>query len=89
MTDLRDQLAAFEATAEAIEDAMVPRIGRDLGTIHRDPIVAACVAAALQVMADEIDRGPTFPLPPSVISALVRERAERLARPAAEPTEEP
>lgn len=36
------------------------------------------VAAALRVMADEIDRGPTFPLPPSVISALVRERADRL-----------
>lgn len=68
------------AAAEAIEDAMVPRIGRDLGTIHRDPIVAACAAAALRVMADEIDRGPTFPLPPSVISALVRERADRIAR---------
>lgn len=72
--------AMITAAAEAIEDAMMPRIGRDLGTIHRDEIVAACVAAALQVMADEIDRGPTFPLPPSVISALVRERAERLVR---------
>lgn len=35
-------------------------------------------AAALRAMADEIDRGPTFPLPPSVISALVRERADGL-----------
>jgi len=67
------------AAAEAIEDEAVPRIGRDLGTIHRDAIVSAGVAAALRVMADEIDRGPTFPLPPSVISALVRERADGLA----------
>lgn len=43
-----------------------------------DPWAAAGAAAALRVMADEIDRGPTFPLSPSVISALVRERAERL-----------
>jgi hypothetical protein len=70
--------AMITAAAEAIEEAMVPRIGRDLGTIHRDPIVAACVAAGLRVMADEIDRGPTFDLPPSVISALVRERADGL-----------
>lgn len=40
--------------------------------------VAAAAAAALRVMADEIDRGPTTFLPPSVISALVRERADRL-----------
>lgn len=62
--------------AEAIEDTAIRLIGRDLGTIHRNEIVAAGIAAALRVMADEIDRGPTFPLPPSVISALVRERAE-------------
>lgn len=37
------------------------------------PIIAA---QALRQTADEIDRGPTFPLPPSVISELVRERAE-------------
>jgi hypothetical protein len=66
------------AAAEAIEDVMVRHLGRDLGTIHRDAIVAAGTAAALRVMADEIDRGPTFPLPPSVISALVRERADGL-----------
>lgn len=67
------------AAAEAIEDVAIRRIGRDLGTVNRDEIVSAGVAAALQVMADEIDRGPTFPLPPSVISALIRERAEGLA----------
>jgi hypothetical protein len=66
------------AAAEALEEAAIPLIGRDLGTIHRDAIVAAAVAAALRVMADEIDRGPTFPLPPSVISELVRERASGL-----------
>ncbi len=41
----------------------------------------AGIAGAPRGKVDEIDRGPTFPLPPSVISALVRERAERLARP--------
>lgn len=64
------------AAAEAIEDAAITRIGRDLGTVHRDTIVAAGVAAALRGMADIIDRGPTFPPSPSVISALVRERAD-------------
>lgn len=34
------------AAAEAIEDAAIPLIGRDLGTVHRDTIVAAGVAAA-------------------------------------------
>jgi hypothetical protein len=66
------------AAGEAIEDVAIRLIGRDLGTIHRDEIVGAGVAAALRVMADEIDRGPSFPLPPSVISALVRERADGL-----------
>lgn len=65
--------------AVAIEDVMIRRLGRDLGTIYRDEILVACLAAGLRVMADEIDQGPTFPLPPSVISELVRERAGRLA----------
>jgi hypothetical protein len=68
----------LKAVGEAIEEVAIQRIGRDLGTLHRDEIVAAGVAAALRVMADEVDRGPTFPLPPSVISALIRERAEGL-----------
>ncbi len=41
-------------------------------------VLEEAIAAGLRVMADEIDRGPTFPLPPSVISALVRERADRI-----------
>jgi hypothetical protein len=40
--------------------------------------VAAVAGAALRVMADEIDRGPTFRMPPAVISELVRERAAGL-----------
>lgn len=35
-------------------------------------------AEALREMAERIDRGPTFPVPPSVISALVRERADSI-----------
>jgi len=38
------------------------------------------IADALRDMADRIDRGPTFPLPPSVISALIRERADDITR---------
>lgn len=41
-------------------------------------VLEEAIAAALRVMADEIDQGPTFPLPPSIISTLVRERADRL-----------
>lgn len=33
------------------------------------------IAAVLEAVADDIDRGPTFPIPPSVVSALVREKA--------------
>lgn len=31
--------------------------------------------AVLEAAAEHIDKGPTFPLPPSVVSELVRERA--------------
>ena len=40
-----------------------------------DEAIAAGLAAVLDLMADEIDRGPTFPMPPNIISELVRERA--------------
>lgn len=36
------------------------------------------LAAALRAMAREVDAGPTFELPPSVISELIRERADSL-----------
>lgn len=39
--------AAVHAAAEAIEDRAMELIGRDLGTIHRNEIVAAGLAAAL------------------------------------------
>lgn len=66
------------AAAEALWPHLPGEVqdGYELADTHR--WAAAVVAAALQVMADEIDRGPTFPLPPSVISQLVRERAEGL-----------
>ena len=44
-----------------------------------DRMLRAYGAALLRDMADRIDRGPSFPLPPSVFSALVRERAADLA----------
>ncbi len=47
--------------------------------LDAEAIIRTAITAALRDMADLIDRGPTFPLPPSVISALVRERADNLA----------
>jgi hypothetical protein len=41
--------------------------------------IAEIVAEALRDAANEIDAGPNFPLPPSIISALIRERADRVA----------
>lgn len=38
------------------------------------------IAAVLELVADDIDSGPTFPIPPSVISALVREKAQDLVQ---------
>lgn len=43
-----------------------------------DAVVAAGVVAALRGMADLVDSGPTFPMPPSIISALIRERADQI-----------
>jgi hypothetical protein len=40
--------------------------------------IGRAIADALDDMAARIDNGPTFPLPPSVISELVRERAADL-----------
>lgn len=42
--------------------------------------VEAAKAQALEQAADAIDRGPTFPISPSIISALVRERAAAYRR---------
>lgn len=38
------------------------------------------IAAVLEAVADDIDSGPTFRVPPSVISALVREKAADLVQ---------
>lgn len=34
------------------------------------------IAAVLELLADDIDLGPDVPLPPSVFSALLREKAD-------------
>ena len=49
IADLANAMRA--AAAEAIEGEAMSRIGRDLGTVHRDAIVAAGLAAALRVLA--------------------------------------
>lgn len=50
--------------------------------------IGRAIAEGLEDMADAIDKGPTFPLPPSVISALVRERAADLRATGLPSTEE-
>ncbi len=72
-----------DAMITAAAEAVWPELKSGVQDQYEEPDnirrwVAAGVAAALRVMADEIDRGPTFALPPSVISALVRERADGL-----------
>lgn len=57
--------SAAEKLREAL-DAIRDRL--DAGT--------ALTAVVLRDMADSIDRGPAIPLPPSVYSALIRERAD-------------
>jgi hypothetical protein len=74
MTDFKnfrgDPMLEWDDLGEAIQGAWVAA-------------AAAVAAGALSEMAGKIDKGPTFPLPPSVISALVRERADDYTRPAA------
>jgi hypothetical protein len=64
----------FDATKELRRE-----IARDDMTAAAPILLAAGAVDALRDMADRIDRGPTFPLPPSVISALIRERADEIA----------
>lgn len=79
-TTVADFDPIVRAAAEAVEEAAIMRIGRDLGTIHRDEIVAAGVVVTMRMLADFVDNGPTFPMPPSVLSALIRERADLIER---------
>jgi hypothetical protein len=65
-TDLDALLAAREWASEHVHPQPDDRMLRAYG------------AALLRDMADRIDRGPTFPLPPSAIAELVRERAADL-----------
>jgi hypothetical protein len=67
----------------AAAEAIWPELKSGVQDYYEEPDnirrwAAIGAAAALRVMADEIDRGPTFRLPPSVFSALVRERADRI-----------
>jgi hypothetical protein len=77
VSDLRERLYG------EIEDAAVTFYGPSEEPLAEVAMAATDralghVAAWLRELADEIDRGPTFPLPPSVISALVRERADAI-----------
>ena len=59
--------------------AVIDRLADDLRSICAQLKTSWIVGAStLRDMADRIDRGPDVPLPPSVYSALVRERADEL-----------
>lgn len=61
--------------------ALVDAYGKAYEAVGGHPNVRARalgIAAVLDLVADDIDRGPTFPIPPSVISALLREKAQGL-----------
>lgn len=66
--------------ASAVPWEQVPANNRALMTAVAGEVAPGFAAQALREMADLVDRGPTFPLPPSVISALIRERADELER---------
>lgn len=60
------------------------RAARDWATEHGhqqpdDRMLALVAGAALRDIADFIDRGGPAPMPPSVFSALLRERADDIA----------
>ena len=44
------------------------------------PFVERAKAKVLREMADAIDEGPTFALPPSIVSTLIRERADEIEK---------
>lgn len=77
MTDFID-LATDVWPFALILGAGVPFLTSDLTTTRAvlDAVLPAYRKRVLLDLADAIHRGPTFPIPPSVISALLREKAE-------------
>lgn len=73
MKTVDELLSAYEAAYESV-GGHPNRGARGLG-----------IAAVIDLLADDVDAGPTFPIPPSVVSALLREKAAdiRLAFPGA------
>jgi hypothetical protein len=70
-------LYGWATHSEALE-AVCKQVERILAARAAQPPTPTAVEA-LRDAADEVDSGPTFPLPPSVVSALLRERADSLA----------
>ena len=50
-----------QAAAEVAEDEMIRRLGRDLGTIHRNDIVRAILAAGFDFIERDYDVTPRRP----------------------------
>jgi len=62
--------------ASAVAWEQVPDNNRALMTAVAAEVAPLIAAQVLRDAADLVDRGPTFPLSPSIISALLRERAD-------------
>lgn len=61
-------------TAEELVDAYV-RAYESVGGHPNRSARALGIAEVIDLLANDIDAGPSFPLPPSVLSALLREKA--------------
>lgn len=68
-----------QRAAEAASEALAPFIDR---------LVEQARAEALRWAANKVDAGPTSPLPPSVISALLREYADAASTGEGDPEKE-
>lgn len=56
MIEVTDEMVT--AAAEVAEDEMVRRLGRDLGTLHRDDIIRAALKAALAIVERDWNMQP-------------------------------
>ena len=79
---LAEALHAYDCRPGAVCFACADEANALLPVVER--FAAEQVAAAYDDFADLIDRGPTFPMPPSIFSAMAHERAEDIRQATAE-----
>lgn len=77
--DMERGCDGLELTHDHVYHVHASECCMELGKYTRavlDAVLPAYRKRVLLDLADAIHRGPTFPIPPSVISALLREKAE-------------